>query len=310
MPEEYDPDFYGEPSRARRRGSRRNPAYDPLADLSRAIPRNAQHTLPQGAPLYAQPTNPHGMESHAHYTYSSNLPNHLSSMYGSGYDYRQFHGYQPGASYPGPNAPTPHEPPPTNPSSHRRIASDRPEIRPGHPEDVFLEPPLDPRYAVQRPEYFSFGKVFSILWHENHGRRWDGTHVSVGPEFRGRFGEPIYSTIRRMVVIRAFDQHSWCLSISTYGGRGVAKAGVDPSKHSIVYMSHTRPESKPDEPLMVKEPLEVKPDSLDKSLDPQSRLNFGKIYTVEHNVKVLPIGQIAAGSVSKLDLYARSELRI
>lgn len=61
---------------------------------------------------------------------------------------------------------------------------------------------------------------------------------------------------------------------------------------------------------MVKDPLEVEPERHDETLDPLSRLNFGKIYTVEHNVKVLPIGQIAPGSVSKFVHYARSELVI
>ncbi|KAL3463917.1 hypothetical protein BJX64DRAFT_107627 [Aspergillus heterothallicus] len=167
-----------------------------------------------------------------------------------------------------------------------------------------------PGYVVQHPEYFVTGKVFSILWHENDGRSTNATHVSVGPLFRGKYGEAIYSTIRRMVVVRAFDQYSWCFSISTYGGRGLAKPGVDPSKHTIVYMSGTEPRLSPNEPLMPKEPLEVDPTRLDETLHLKSRLNFGKIYTVEHNVKVLPIGEIAKPSMPKFISYARTELAI
>ncbi|KAL2856412.1 hypothetical protein BJY01DRAFT_178837 [Aspergillus pseudoustus] len=165
-------------------------------------------------------------------------------------------------------------------------------------------------HMVQHLDYFGPGKVFSILWHENDGRGTNATHVSVGPLFRGKYGEPIYSTIRRMVVIRAFDHYSWCFSISTYGGRGVAKPGVDPAKHAIVHMSDAEPRLGSNEPLMVKEPLRVNPERFDERLNPKSRLNFGKIYTVEHNVKVLPIGEIAEVSMPKFILYARAEMTI
>lgn len=68
-----------------------------------------------------------------------------------------------------------------------------------------------------------------------------------------------------------------------------------------------RPITSPNEPKMVKEPLEVQPSSPDQKLDPMSRLNFGKVYTVEHNVKVLPVGKISESSLSKFLAYARTE---
>ncbi|KAJ0426927.1 hypothetical protein BJY00DRAFT_3590 [Aspergillus carlsbadensis] len=195
-----------------------------------------------------------------------------------------------------------------------------------HPYRVSTQGALDPRmstirdsgesrlsvpgYVVQYPAYFGPGKVFSILWHENDGRDSNGTHVSAGPLFRGKYGEAIYSTIRRMVVFKAFEQYSWCFSISTYGGRGLAKPGIDASKHTIAFMSGTAPRVGSNEPLMVKEPLAVDPERFDESLHSKSRLNFGKIYTVEHNVKVLPIGVIAEVSMPKFISYARAELAI
>ncbi len=44
-------------------------------------------------------------------------------------------------------------------------------------------------------------------------------------------------------------------------------------------------------------------DSPDNLLDPLSRVNFGKMYTVEHNVKVKNIGLVASGSMAKLKRY-------
>ncbi|KAL4906709.1 hypothetical protein BDW74DRAFT_136758 [Aspergillus multicolor] len=181
----------------------------------------------------------------------------------------------------------------------------------GHPIDLPMEPVLDRRYTLQSPQYFREGKVFSILWHENDGRGINNaTLVSQGPQFRGRFGEPIYSTIRRMVVIKGFDQCSWCFAITTYGNRGVAKRGVDPEKHAIVYMRGTRSTPDPREPRMRKEPLEVAPENPGERLALMSRLNFSKIYTVEHNVKVLPIGRITSGSMTRFRQYARTELAL
>jgi hypothetical protein len=52
---------------------------------------------------------------------------------------------------------------------------------------------------------------------------------------------------------------------------------------------------------MVKEPLEVEPAKFDSKLDFMSRVSFGKIYTVEHNVNVFPVGKIS--EASKLRLF-------
>ncbi|CBF69602.1 hypothetical protein AN6373.2 [Aspergillus nidulans FGSC A4] len=186
-----------------------------------------------------------------------------------------------------------------------------PEVMPtpGHPMSLPSQSVLDPRYMVQPPHYYREGKVFSILWHENDGRA-GGTLVSRGPLYRGRFGEPIYSTIRRMVVFRQYEQCSWCFAITTYHGRGVAKRGVDPDKHAIVHMRGTTPTLGVGEPRMAKEPLEVVPENPSENLDYMSRLNFSKIYTVEHNVKVLPIGRISSRSMTRFLEYARYELAL
>ncbi|KAL2807837.1 hypothetical protein BJX63DRAFT_411145 [Aspergillus granulosus] len=190
--------------------------------------------------------------------------------------------------------------------------SKRIQTQPAHPMRVSTQGDLDSRYTVQEPGYFEPGKVFSILWHENDGRagRAGGTHVSVGPSFRDRYNEPIYSTIRRLVVFRAFDNYSWCFSISTYGGRGLAKPGLDPSKHAIIYMTGTHPKMGSMEPLMSKGPLEVDPDRFDDPLDRMSRVNFGRIYTVEHDVKVLGVGKISPQSMPRFIAYARAELAL
>ncbi|RHZ55170.1 uncharacterized protein CDV56_107028 [Aspergillus thermomutatus] len=175
-------------------------------------------------------------------------------------------------------------------------------------------PPLDWRYQVQISpgEFFVVGRVFAILWHQ-------GTVISdfisqgkstQGQFIRGRFGEEIFSGIRRMVVVRAMSESAWCVAITTYDGQGVAKPGVDPAKHAIVYLRGSMPTCKANEPRMIKEPLEVEPARPDEKLDEMSRLNFGKVYTVEHNVKVRPVGMISWSSMAKFRGYVSNEFRL
>lgn len=58
---------------------------------------------------------------------------------------------------------------------------------------------------------------------------------------------------------------------------------------------------------MAKEPLEVDPARPDQKLDCMSRVNFGKVHTIEHNVKVLPVGKITEASQTRFLECARGE---
>ncbi|OJJ01723.1 hypothetical protein ASPVEDRAFT_130660 [Aspergillus versicolor CBS 583.65] len=168
-----------------------------------------------------------------------------------------------------------------------------------------------PGYALRPSSYYTTGRIFAILWHENRGvsnGHENGTVITSGPIFTGRFNEPIHSSIRRMVVFSTTRNKSLCFPISTYGNRGVAKPNVDPYTHAIVYPRGTPPIQAANEPRMVKEPLEVALELLDETLNPMSRLDFGKVHTVEHNVKVLPIGRITSRSMTRFIQYTRDEM--
>jgi hypothetical protein len=76
----------------------------------------------------------------------------------------------------------------------------------------------------------------------------------------------------------------------TYGGQGCLKRGVHAEDHAIIYTS-TYPEEFAGEGMR-KKPIKVKPYSPQHKLEPASRLNYAKVYTVEYNVKVWFIGEI------------------
>lgn len=78
--------------------------------------------------------------------------------------------------------------------------------------------------------------------------------------------------------------------IHTYGGQATLKPGCSPEDHSVIYTSPTAPAPFPEERI-TKQPIRVIPRG-GQSLRPESRLNFGKTYCVEHYCPVINIGRI------------------
>lgn len=173
--------------------------------------------------------------------------------------------------------------------------------------------PLDPRYRQRRDaaEYFIVGRLFAILWHENMGI----TNRKPGPDVKftrdNRFGEKIFSHIRRMIVVRQRYGYCWCVAINTYGGKGLA--GKNPSdakvqSHTVVHESTARPFTFQEEQgLMNKEPIAIKMVQ-GHTLDKASRLNYAKVSTVEHNVKVMDIGMVSTASMPYFQAHWRYEM--
>lgn len=83
--------------------------------------------------------------------------------------------------------------------------------------------------------------------------------------------------------------------ILTYGLRGTKKLGVKSQDHAIIYTGQEAPEPLPGEDLQWN-PIKLEPATDRDKLAPQSRINYAKVYTVEHNVKVHFIGKIHADS--------------
>ena len=57
------------------------------------------------------------------------------------------------------------------------------------------------------------------------------------------------------------------------------------------------------EPRSSKKPIAVKPAGTDQKLDKMSRIHFGKVHTVEHNVKVMNVGNITGNSIQYFEAY-------
>jgi hypothetical protein len=58
---------------------------------------------------------------------------------------------------------------------------------------------------------------------------------------------------------------------------------------------------------MTKDPLEIEPASASETMEPASRLRFGKIHSIEWNMKVREIGMVSRKHMTKLLEYYREE---
>jgi hypothetical protein len=118
-----------------------------------------------------------------------------------------------------------------------------------------------------------------------------GTEITL-ENTSAKYGEQAFHKIRRFIIVKQKNGHSICIPIVTYGYQGVLKKGVRPEDHAIVY-SGKYEALEGEGKLRLQKPIRIDIRDASQKLDPRSRLNYAKLYTVEHNVKVLFIGRVA-----------------
>lgn len=145
-------------------------------------------------------------------------------------------------------------------------------------------------YTVHATRYFRIGRVFAVRWAEPLG-----TSETYGPISGALINE------RRMVVVQHSNNASWCLPIHTYGGQGCEKSACRPEDHAAICSKGTWPDITSTEfarglrtsVLMVRM-------AANQMLHSKSRLNFGKVHTIDHNVPTREIGMICDDSMDQL----------
>ncbi|KAF2179464.1 hypothetical protein K469DRAFT_596050 [Zopfia rhizophila CBS 207.26] len=118
-----------------------------------------------------------------------------------------------------------------------------------------------------------------------------------------RFGEYVYTQIRRFVVVKVKKGFVDACPISTYSGRGTRKQGCNPAEHAIVYCYGSSPGLLDNEYGITKEPICIYPADSSIRIHEASRVRFSKSYPIEMNVKVKDIGKVMAQDMSKLAKY-------
>jgi hypothetical protein len=76
--------------------------------------------------------------------------------------------------------------------------------------------------------------------------------------------------------------------------------------HGVIYSGNTPPTLLPNETID-KSPIHIEV-SDDYGLHPLSRINYGKVYAVEHNVKVREIGMVDEAHLDLLSGYFESAM--
>ena len=95
---------------------------------------------------------------------------------------------------------------------------------------------IDPSYQVRTrdwQEFFRIGRVFSTLWTDqlgNNTSKVDPTFVS-----EVKYGERVYSKIRRFIVVREGDRAVSCLPVTSYASAGIRKSGIRLNEHGFIY---------------------------------------------------------------------------
>jgi hypothetical protein len=146
--------------------------------------------------------------------------------------------------------------------------------------------------------YFQPGEIFKILWPEPTGQSANERLTDL-VETDASTTEPFYAGIRRFIIVATDPgHHSTCVPILTYEHRGCRKKGVDARSHGIIFESSRKHKRKPPKPLKGEPHLGFRPVPAElygpgEKLAPESRVNYSKLVTVEHNVKVLFIGRIS-----------------
>ncbi|KAK4127451.1 hypothetical protein N657DRAFT_631265 [Parathielavia appendiculata] len=147
-------------------------------------------------------------------------------------------------------------------------------------------------YVVEHSSKFRPGTVFKILWCEPLGA---GAPRSEAPTNHVRYqqdGRTFYQGFRRFIVVANDEGHCTCVPILTYERQGCNKKGVKPAKHGIIYQAGKNPRMLPGEPQLGFDPVRVVLTERTETLSRESRVNYAKLTTVEHNFPVYIIGSV------------------
>ena len=86
----------------------------------------------------------------------------------------------------------------------------------------------------------------------------------------------------------------------TYERQGCNKRGVKPLKHGIIYQAGKKPRMLPGEPRLGFDPVRVHLREKTEQLIKESRVNYAKLQTVEHNFRVFFIGKVDADDFANI----------
>lgn len=206
-----------------------------------------------------------------------------------------------------------------------------------------LSHPLGFRLVDKPKRFFTVGRIFKTVWFEPGGtelagtaalspvpqRRLDLDYAQACPAFHSE--KPV-AKFRWFVVVRRRVHHSLCFAVTTSSGRNNGSSSVPGAPRQtgrgrqrdfvVLYPAPPLPgpdgeappgpPPSPPEPMegegIEREPLAVIIEDGGQAISRLARMDCGRIYTVEDNVKVMKIGRIHTDGLKKLDEYFRESV--
>ncbi|CZT13512.1 hypothetical protein WAI453_012463 [Rhynchosporium graminicola] len=165
---------------------------------------------------------------------------------------------------------------------------------------------LDRNYAKRKMDYKKFfrqGRVFCTLSTEpldDPLQRDDQFNTIV--TYKVRFGQKVHSAIRRFLVVETDGRSCTCLPVISNGGKEYKKRDINLSHHGLIYSSRETP---PRVDGITKQPLRLTLSPGADELPNPLYIHYGRVYTVETNVKVRDIGTLDDESKTLLKGYYR-----
>ncbi|KAK5719529.1 hypothetical protein LTR15_008053 [Elasticomyces elasticus] len=161
------------------------------------------------------------------------------------------------------------------------------------------------KFRLREQDFFSASRVFSMLWvdagmDESIVMRTISCNPSRPDQLYRNHDtrDKVYSYVQDFIVVRAGTAFCSVVPIVNYGGRGVGLSGIIKSRHSLVYTGKNDPAPLPCElpqrggGAMMPVAIRVVLDHRDEQLVQVSRLDYSKVYTVYHTVKVAAFGVV------------------
>ncbi len=150
------------------------------------------------------------------------------------------------------------------------------------------------------------------MWFEPGGqdatqRQSDPAYAKACPPF---YGERPHAKFRWFVVVRKRLHHSLCFAITASGGRGATKRASmgRPKDFVVLHSAAIDPPAAFPEENIERDPVAVIIEDTEQFISPFARLDCGRIYTVEDNLKVMKIGRVHPDSLEGLEEYYRESV--
>lgn len=154
--------------------------------------------------------------------------------------------------------------------------------------------------------FFVVGRIFKAVWFEPATT--DMLKRQAGPESWANtcqdfYGEKPVARFRWFVVVRRRLNHSLCFAITTFMGPGSKPNPGRPVDYVVMYPASVEPAKPYEEEGITRDPIAVIMEDEKHFIAPIARLDCGRIYTVEDNLRTLKIGRVHPASLPLLDKY-------